>query len=186
MNNRALTIASLVGTLLQVVMVVAGHSSPAIKGLFAVGGMGLSLVAGVIYARLARPATKGSAAIGGLAAGAICAFLGILVSYLLGDVPASLLALGTISSAVTGAIGGVLGALGSNRAATAAIIGSLLAATAVPSRAQAAPTVTVISAVRGDTSATLRDFAWLTGRWEGTVASLLRREPVASYRRVKG
>ena len=117
MSSRALTIASLAGTLLQVVMVIAGHSNPAVKGLFAVGGMGLSLIAGVIYARLARPATKGSAALGGLAAGAICAFLGILLSYLLGDVPASLLALGTISSAVTGAIGGVLGALGSGRAA---------------------------------------------------------------------
>ena len=111
MNSRALLISSLVGTLLQVVMVVAGHSSPAIKGLFAVGGMGLSLVAGVLYARLARPATRGNAALGGAAAGAICAFLGILVSYLLGDVPGSLLALGTISSAVTGAIGGFIGAL---------------------------------------------------------------------------
>ena len=111
MSSRSLVIASLVGTVLQVAMVVAGHTSPAIAGLFAVGGMGLSLLAGFIYARLARPATKGSAAIGGLAAGAICAFLGILVSYLLGDVPASLLALGTASSAVTGAIGGVIGAL---------------------------------------------------------------------------
>jgi len=111
MSSRALVIASLVGTLLQVVMVVAGHSSPAIKGWFAVGGMGLSLVAGVLYARLARPVTRGNAALGGAAAGAICAFLGILVSYLLGDVPGSLLALGTISSAVTGAIGGFIGAL---------------------------------------------------------------------------
>jgi hypothetical protein len=174
MSSRALTIASLVGTLLQVVMVVAGHSSPAVKGLFAVGGMGLSLVAGVIYARLARPATKGSAALGGLAAGAICAFLGILVSHLLGDVPASLLVLGTVSSAVTGAIGGVLGALGSSRAAAATIIGSLLAV--APTRAihaQSAPALTVVAVeMRGDTSATLRDFAWLTGRWEGTVASL--------------
>ena len=120
MSSRALLTSSLVGTLLQVVMVVAGHSSPAIKALFAVGGMGLSLVAGVLYARLARPGTRGNAALGGAAAGAICAFLGILVSYLLGDVPASLLALGTISSAVTGAIGGFIGALSTGRAATAA------------------------------------------------------------------
>jgi hypothetical protein len=68
MNSRALLVSSLVGTLLQVVMVVAGHSSPAIKALFAVGGMGLSLVAGVLYARLARPVTKGNAALGGAAA----------------------------------------------------------------------------------------------------------------------
>ncbi|PYP79093.1 MAG: hypothetical protein DMD35_09275 [Gemmatimonadetes bacterium] len=119
MSNRALVIASLVGTLLQVVMVVAGHSSPAIAGLFAVGGMGLSLLAGVLYTRLARPATKGSAALGGLAAGAICAFIGIAVSHLLGDVPATLLALGTLSSAVTGAIGGFLGALGTGQVASA-------------------------------------------------------------------
>ena len=111
MNSRALVIASLVGTVLQVAMVVAGHTSPAVAAMFAVGGMGLSLLAGVLYARLARSATKGSAAVGGAAAGAICAFLGILVSHLLGDVPASLLALGTASSAVTGAIGGVIGAL---------------------------------------------------------------------------
>ena len=119
MNTRALTIASLIGTLLQVAMVVAGHSSPAVAAMFAVGGMGLSLVAGVIYARLAKPATKKSAAIGGGAAGAICAFIGILVSYLLGDVPAQLLALGTLSSALTGAIGGYLGTLGTGRVAAA-------------------------------------------------------------------
>ena len=173
MNSRALVIASLVGTLLQVVMVVAGHSSPAIKGLFAVGGMGLSLIAGVLYARLARPATKGSATVGGGAAGAICAFLGILVSHLLGDVPASLLALGTISSAVTGAIGGLVGSLSSGRAATVAILASLLAgAPTRATRAQAAPAIATATDVRGDTTATLHDFRWLIGRWEGTVAAL--------------
>ncbi|HKP16415.1 MAG TPA: DUF6265 family protein [Gemmatimonadaceae bacterium] len=173
MSFRALTIASLVGTLLQVVMVVAGHSSPAIKGLFAVGGMGLSLIAGVIYARLAGRTTKGSAALGGLAAGAICAFLGILVSHLLGDVPASLLALGTISSAVTGAIGGLLGALGAGRAVAVAIVGSLVATVpAAATHAQAPPTLAAASEVRGDTSVSLRDFSWLAGQWEGTVSSL--------------
>ncbi|MBW8769061.1 MAG: hypothetical protein JF589_04870 [Gemmatimonadetes bacterium] len=171
MQSRPLIIASLVGTLLQVAMVVAGHSSPAIKGLFAVGGMGLSLVAGVLYARLARATAKGNAAVGGLAAGAICAFLGILVSHLLGDVPASLLALGTLSSAVTGAIGGLLGALSLGRAAAAASIALLLAAAATDdARAQAAPVVT--AALRADTGATLRDFAWLAGRWEGTLGNL--------------
>ena len=119
MSSRALLTSSLIGTLLQVVMVVARHWSPALKAIFAGGGVGLSLVAGVLYARLARPATRGNAALGGAAAGAICAFLGILVSYLLGDVPGSLLALGTISSAVTGALGGFIGALSTGRAAAA-------------------------------------------------------------------
>jgi hypothetical protein len=118
MSARSLLIASFVGTLLQIVMVVAGHSNPAIKGLFAFGGMGISLVAGVLYARLARPAKKGGGGLGGMAAGAICAFIGILVSYLLGDVPGLLLLMGTLSSAVTGAVGGLLGVLSLGRGAT--------------------------------------------------------------------
>ena len=73
--------------------------------------MGFSLIAGLIYAMNARPAALGDALIGGLIAGAICAFIGILASYLLKDVPASLLIMGTLSSAVTGAIGGWIGRL---------------------------------------------------------------------------
>ena len=109
LNSRALLIATIVGTVLQVAMVVAGHSNKSIAGMFAVGGMGFSLVAGIIYAVTARAGTTGSLAIGGLVAGALCAFIGIFVSYMLHDVPMSLLALGTISSAVTGAIGGAIG-----------------------------------------------------------------------------
>lgn len=109
MNARALFIASIVGTVLQVAMVVAGHYNKSITGMFAVGGMGFSLVAGVIYVLAAKESAMSAALIGGLVAGGACAFLGILVSYLLGDVPMSLLALGTISSMVTGAIGGALG-----------------------------------------------------------------------------
>src|SRR4051794_10014858 len=106
MNSRALIIATVIGTVLQVAMVVGGHSNDTIKGLFAVGGMGFSLIAGVIYTIVAGAGTAASLALGGGVAGGVCAFIGILVSHLLGDVPASLLALGTISSIVTGAIGG--------------------------------------------------------------------------------
>lgn len=109
MNNRALVIAAIIGTLLQVGMVVAGHSNQSVKNLFAVGGMGFSLVAGVIYGVMSRGSTVGSLAAGGAIAGGVCAFIGILVSHLMGDVPASLLALGTISSVVTGAVGGTVG-----------------------------------------------------------------------------
>jgi hypothetical protein len=108
-NTRALVLASTLGTALQVAMVVAGHSNPAVAALYAVGGMGFSFIAGLAYALWARGANASSLAVGGLASGAICAFIGIFVSYLFGDVPMSLLALGTISSAVTGAIGGWLG-----------------------------------------------------------------------------
>jgi hypothetical protein len=92
-------------------MVVAGHTNKSIANQFAVGGMSLSLIAGVIYAILSRGSSTGSAVVGGVLAGAICALIGIAVSYFLKDVPASLLALGTLSSAVTGAVGGWLGSM---------------------------------------------------------------------------
>lgn len=109
LNSRALVLATVVGTVLQVAMVVAGHSNKSVANLFAVGGMGFSLIAGLAYAMWARGEPTSSVAIGGLVAGAVCAFIGILVSFLMKDVPASLLLLGTVSSAVTGALGGWIG-----------------------------------------------------------------------------
>jgi hypothetical protein len=109
LNSRALLIATVLGTVLQIIMVVAGHSNKSIANLFAVGGMGFSLIAGLVYAIVARGGSTSSLAIGGLVAGAVCALIGIFVSYMLKDVPVTLLALGTVSSAVTGAIGGAIG-----------------------------------------------------------------------------
>lgn len=107
-TGRALWRATLIGTVLQVGMVVAGHYVPALKGLFAPGGMLISALAGWLFGRLSG-APRGVSAVGGLFAGAACAFLGILESFYLGDVPASLLLLGTASSAVTGLVGGLIG-----------------------------------------------------------------------------
>ena len=50
MNTSALVRATGIGLVLQIVMVVAGHFVPAIAGLFAVGGMGFSALAGWLYA----------------------------------------------------------------------------------------------------------------------------------------
>jgi LytS/YehU family sensor histidine kinase len=112
-------------------MVVVGHSNTSVAALFAVGGMGFSLIAGLAYAKFASPGSRASAlALGGLVAGALCALIGIFVSYLLGDVPMSLLALGTISSAVTGAIGGWLGTFLFRARAVAAIVIGMAAAAA--------------------------------------------------------
>jgi hypothetical protein len=108
MNRRALIFATLVGVVLQLAMVVAGHLIPAVKSCFAFGGMGFSLIAGAVYARMARSDWGGSVGFGALA-GAICALVGIAASVLLKDVPTSLLLLGTVSSAITGAIGGAVG-----------------------------------------------------------------------------
>ena len=110
-SNGALVKSTVVGTILQLVMVIAGHYSPAIAGQFAAGGMTISGIAGLLYSLWSRPKATASAAGGGVVAGGVSAFLGILVSHLLGDVPASVLGLGTAGSAVTGAIGGVIGKL---------------------------------------------------------------------------
>jgi hypothetical protein len=108
-SNRPLATATMVGTLLQLAMVVSGHYAPAVANLFAAGGMSISAVAGLVYSVLARPAGIGAAAGGGAVAGGISAFLGILVSYFLGDVAAAVLGFGTAGSALTGLLGGVVG-----------------------------------------------------------------------------
>lgn len=108
LNSKALTQATAIGTVVQLAMVIGGHYVRPIQNLFAVGGMGISLLAGWLYGRSARPATRGEGARGGALAGGICALLGIAVSYAFGDVPAAILGFGTLSSAVTGAIGGLL------------------------------------------------------------------------------
>ncbi|HEX6751668.1 MAG TPA: hypothetical protein VF092_30525 [Longimicrobium sp.] len=118
MNQRALMQATIIGTVLQLAMVLIGHKSPAVAQMFAVGGMAISLIAGAIYAWMARPSVGGGAA-GGAVAGGVCALIGIVVSFALGDVTAMILAVGTLSSAVTGAIGGAIGALLFRRPATA-------------------------------------------------------------------
>jgi hypothetical protein len=111
MNKDSLLIATAIGLVLQLAMVVIGHYVPAIreKG-FAIGGMLFSLIAGLVYARMAH-AGWGGALGGGALAGALCAIIGIAVSTALGDVPAMILVMGTAASAVTGLIGGAVGKL---------------------------------------------------------------------------
>jgi hypothetical protein len=138
MNTRALVTATVLGTVLQLVMVVVGHSHPGVARLFAVGGMSFSFVAGLVYAVLARGGPTSSLTVGGLIAGAVCALIGIFVSYMLKDVPAAVLAFGTVSSGVTGAIGGLVGKF-LVRGAAAAGVALLLAGSTTPGDAQPAP-----------------------------------------------
>jgi hypothetical protein len=100
--------ATIIGTALQLAMVISGHWVEFIKlNVFAVGGMAISLIAGTIYASQAG-VSRGASAKGGAIAGGLCALIGVGVSYFLGDVPASVFAIGTISSTATGAIGGAI------------------------------------------------------------------------------
>lgn len=119
LNMKALQSATLIGTVLQVGMVVAGHFIPYIAlHVFMLGGMGISLVAGLLYGR--GNAAWSAALLGGAIAGGVCALIGIAISVLLGDTATYILLLGTLSSAVTGLIGGGIGKLASGNSATAA------------------------------------------------------------------
>jgi len=110
MNKENLLIATTIGLILQLLMVVAGHYLPPVKAKFALGGMLISFIAGVIYIRLGQQDWMG-ALIGGAIAGGVCALLAIAVSVSLKDVPAMILVLGTAASVVTGLVGGALAKL---------------------------------------------------------------------------
>ena len=108
-NRAALVTATAACTFAQLAMVIAGHSNAAIAQQFAVLGVTISLIAGLLYAVRARHESRGGAALNGAIAGGVGALIGVIVSYALGDVTASILAIGTVSSAVTGALGGFAG-----------------------------------------------------------------------------
>jgi len=111
MNRRALVNAIVLGNIAQLAMVLSGHFIPFIKdNVFAVGGMVISLVAGLLYARAARGGW-GDSLLGGAISGGVCALVGIAISFSLNDVTADILLLGTVASTVTGLIGGAVGKL---------------------------------------------------------------------------
>jgi hypothetical protein len=109
MNVNALLIAGGAGLAAQLLMVISGHYVPFIKdNVFALGGMAISLAAGLAYAMLAAEGWQ-STLVGAFLAGGLCAFLGIAVSLALKDVVASILLFGTLGSAVAGLVGGAVG-----------------------------------------------------------------------------
>jgi hypothetical protein len=111
-DAKILQRSTIVGTVLQLAMVAIGHFVPWVRdNIFMFGGMLISGVAGLLYA---RDASLGWArgALGGAIAGGLCALIGIGVSVLLGDTPNFVLGLGTAISVVTGAVGGLWGELG--------------------------------------------------------------------------
>jgi hypothetical protein len=111
MDRNALVLAGCIGLVLQLVMIVAGHFVPVIRDKgFMIGGLLISLVAGLIYARLAH-AGWDSSLIGGAIDGGACALIGIAASVALGDTPPFVLIAGTLTSMVTGVVGGALGKL---------------------------------------------------------------------------
>jgi hypothetical protein len=107
-NARVLLRATLIGTVLQLALVFAGQSSPAVKQPMGLLGMLISLVAGWLYGRWQTWGGRAAAAVGGAVVGGLCALLGLLESLYLKDVPAWVLLVGPAGSAVTGAVGGAI------------------------------------------------------------------------------
>ena len=87
-------------------MMLAGYYSAFVRNdVFALGGMAISLVAGLTYGWRAGGGW-GVRLTGGAVTGGACAFLGIAASVVLKDTAPMILVIGTVSSAVTGLIGG--------------------------------------------------------------------------------
>lgn len=107
MNRQTLIRATIIGLVVQLVMVVGGHFVASIRECFGIVGMLISLIAGVVYVRGTR-GSWGDSLIGGALAGGICALIGIAVSCALGDVDAMVLLYGTLGSAVAGLVGGAV------------------------------------------------------------------------------
>jgi hypothetical protein len=108
-GQGALGKATIVGTLLQLAMVIAGHYSRPIQDGFAVGGTGIAAITGFLFSRWAARATRLGSASGGAVAGGVAGLLGTIVSALLGDVMGQTIGIGTISSVVAGLLGGAVG-----------------------------------------------------------------------------
>ncbi len=110
-RGHAVVRATLIGTVLQLGLAVSGHYERAIANLFAALGMAIALVAGCLCGRWLVGSRPVHAASAGAVVGAVCALLGILESWYLGDVPTWVIAFGTLTSAVAGSVGGLLGSL---------------------------------------------------------------------------
>ena len=108
-DRKILGPALLVGLLLEVGLMTAGHYRPLLRTHYALFGcMMIAGTAGLLYARdLARGYVMG--ALGGLVIGAACGLTAVGVANLLGDHPDQFLPYGVMICALVGAIGGMFG-----------------------------------------------------------------------------
>jgi hypothetical protein len=111
LDNRALQRAIVVGTMLQVVIVLLAHFSAWIEAhAFLFAGMMISATVGYLYAlEVARGYARG--AYGGAIAGGACAVIGIALAVVLGDMTGRIFVIRDLISVLTGAVGGIYGQL---------------------------------------------------------------------------
>src|SRR5690348_15233211 len=112
-ETRTLRSAIIVGTTLQVANSIARHIGWMTDYYAQFGGMFISGVAGLLYAReVNRGYGPGSA--GGAIAGLLCAVIGVALSVTFHDAPPALIPLAMLICTLTGAIGGLFGQLGAS------------------------------------------------------------------------
>ena len=111
---RILLRAFIVGTVMQVVMVVTGHFVPwVVFHVFEFGAMMIAATSGYLYAM-----DSGKGYFPGATAGAItgggCALIGISLSVVLGETARPVIPFGTAVCVLTGAVGGLFGQMAHN------------------------------------------------------------------------
>lgn len=108
-DSRLLGRALIVGTLLEIILMIASHVRPLLQIHYALFGcMMIAGTAGLLYARdLARGYIMG--ALGGLVVGAACGIVAVASANVLGDQPEQFIPYGVMICALVGAIGGLFG-----------------------------------------------------------------------------
>ena len=106
--------AFVVGTVLQIVMVVLGHFVPWVAlHVFMFGGMMISATAAYLYAMDSGKGYFPGATAGAIVGGA-CALIGITVSVMLGETERVVIPFGTAVCVLTGTVGGLFGQMAAN------------------------------------------------------------------------
>ena len=113
-DGKILQRTAILGIVLELTMVVAGHYIPWIRANFYdFGAMMFAGLAGLLYARdFAKGYAKG--ALGGAVVGGTSGLIGISAANMLGHVALIVLPVGTAITILVGAIGGLWGQLGAN------------------------------------------------------------------------
>lgn len=97
-----------VSTILQIVLVVAGHYSPAVLGMVPIVGTLIPLLVGLAYGMAAK-ISWGNAAWGGAVVGGVGALIGAAVSVMLGDSGMDAVMIATVAGLGAGLVGGLIG-----------------------------------------------------------------------------
>lgn len=115
MDNKALKQSAMLGSILQVVMVLIAKFVPSIGGgetFLPAVGTALAALAGLKYTRDAGAGPMGSSVSGGLAAGGLSSLVGSALAGALGLAPgavAQTIGMATGTGAVSGIVGAVIG-----------------------------------------------------------------------------